>query len=641
MRAYTKAASVLLIVFALLFSSVGFSHEFTSHISPQTLEGSENLSETSFPSYLFLNNWINSSAWIYTGVPDHYLYLSGPLTVSDISLNESVAPVSITINNGNESSRAYLNENNTIQAFQSNAEETLVYPPGSDQFNISQTSNRPFTDTINISENASYSLSPGVVKIYTDPELEFFNNATKIVSTKNSGQMSINLTFSSGYSYIDVGINNVTALNLTDQLSLNNREVSDWLGSSSPVKFNGSILHEYYMSLLLVKDDQNPYTGEFVASPSQLYLYSWVRDGSFAAISMESSGHVNTALKYWRWMAKEEGNDSAAGTWSTRFNFWNGAPDVNGVNPEYDSVGIFQIGIYNLYKITKNVSIIEPFLPTINASLTWEQNSISSKGLLPEDYSIWEDVDGYNFWTQAMDAVGMNYTGRMYAELNLSHASINENASKLDSSIMKYFLQKDNSMFAEYLEPLLGNSNSPYSHVDIYDSSTILPIALGLINPNSSMAHKIVGNIVKNLTKEGGVARFYGDTYHYSGFPSDSSGPMPPWIITTMFEAYYDEIVGNNAVALSLLNWATNHTQAGLLPEALNPENGTPLPTTSPLTWSSAMFILVALNYNKVHVKPSSLPLVLYTIIGIAIAIVAVASVVLVRTNINKNKYRR
>jgi glucoamylase len=640
MRAYTKAAFVFLVVFALLSSSVGFSHEFTSHNSPQTLEGSENLSEISFPSYLFLNNWINSSAWIYTGVPDHYLYLSGPLTVSDISLNESVAPVSITINNGNESSRAYLNENNTIQAFQSNAEETLVYPPGSDQFNISQTSNGPFTDTINISENASYSLLPGVVKIYTNPEFEFFNNATKIESTKNSGQVSINLTFSSGYSYIDVGINNATALNLTDQLSLNNREVSHWLESSSPVKFNGSILHEYYMSLLLVKDDQNPYTGEFVASPSPLYLYSWVRDGSFAAISMESSGHVNTALKYWRWMAKEEGNDSVAGTWSTRFNFWNGDPDANWVNPEYDSVGIFQIGIYNLYKVTKNASIIEPFLPTINASLTWEENSISSKGLLPEDYSIWEDVDGYNFWTQAVDAVGMNYTGRMYADLNLSHASINENASKLDSSIMKYFLQKDNSMFAEYLEPLLGNSNSPYSPVDIYDSSTILPVTLGLINPNSSMAHKIVGNIVKNLTKEGGVARFYGDTYHYSGFPSDSSGPMPPWIITTMFEAYYDEIVGNNAVALSLLNWATNHTQAGLLPEALNPENGTPLPTTSPLTWSSAMFILVALNYNKVHVKPSSLPLVLYTIIGIAIAIVAVASVVLVRTKINKSKYR-
>ena len=637
MRIGAKSILAVLIVFLLLCSSIGFSYEFMGHNKSQIVENSEETKDTSYPSYLILNNWINSSAWIYTGIPDHYLYLSGPLTVSDITLNESIAPVSITVNNGNESSRAYLNENNTIQAFQSNAEETFVYPPGADQFNISQTSKAPFNDTINITGNVNYSILAGVIKIKTNPELEFFNNATKIELTKGSEKMSFNLTFSSGNSYLDVGINNATTSNFTDLLTLNNREVSDWLESSSPVQFNGSILHEYYMSMLLVKDDQNPFTGEFIASPSSLYLYSWARDSSFAAISMESSGHFKTALKYWQWMAKEEGNESTAGTWSTRFNFWNGDPDTNWANPEYDSVGIFQIGIYDLYMLTKNASLIDPFLLSINASLNWEEKSISSKGLLPEDYSIWEDVDGYNFWTQAIDAVGMNYTGRLYADLNLSHESINENASKLDSLIMKYFLQKGNSMFAEYLEPLLGNSNSPYSAVDIYDSSAILPVALGLINPNSSMAHNIVGNIVKNLTKEGGLARFYADTYHYSGFPSDSSGPMPPWIITTMFEAYYDEIVGDNAVALSLLNWATNHTQAGLLPEALDPENGTPLPTTSPLTWSSAMFILIALNYNKVHVKPSTPPLILYTIIGIVIAIAAIASFILVRTKIKKN----
>ena len=104
---------------------------------------------------------------------------------------------------------------------------------------------------------------------------------------------------------------------------------------------------------------------------------------------------------------------------------------------------------------------------------------------------------------------------------------------------------------------------------------------------------------------------------------------MPPWIITTMFEAYYDEAVGNNTGAYRLLGWAVNHTQSGLLPEAIDPNYGTPLPTTSPLTWSSAMFILVSLNYNTTHPPSKAIPTGQIIIIsgGVAAILVAVAVV--------------
>jgi len=41
---------------------------------------------------------------------------------------------------------------------------------------------------------------------------------------------------------------------------------------------------------------------------------------------------------------------------------------------------------------------------------------------------------------------------------------------------------------------------------------------------------------------------------------------------------------------------AYDHSQHGLLPEAVNPKPKYPLPTTSPLTYSSTMFVIVALS---------------------------------------------
>jgi GH15 family glucan-1,4-alpha-glucosidase len=626
MRATKVTVLALLLVMIIVFSSFSVSEIPVPERNHMTVATSTEFNYTESPSYLFLNNWINSTAWVYTGVPDQYLTLSGPLTISDISVRQEIAPACIIINNHNVSHSAYLSKNNIIHAFQNDAEEEIVYPPGSDQFIVNQNSGNVFEDTVNITGNVTYSTQGGNISIFTHPQLNIFSDALHSSIEQTHNELVINLTFASGSSFMEVGINNYTFSTFKNLSTENLRMVSNWLASSLPVKLNGPLLEEYHMSLLLVKDDQNPYTGEFIASPSSIYLYSWARDSSFAAIAMEKSGHIDSAIKYWRWMGSEQGNESVNGTWSTRFNFWTGAPDTGWVNPEYDSVGIFQMGIYYLYEVTKNASLIEQFLPELNASIRWEDNAIQSHGLLPEDYSIWEDVDAYNFWTQAMDAVGMCYTSNLYSELNLSHSYVSHNWSKLHESIMKYFLQKDDSMFAEYLEPLLGDSNVPYSAIDIYDSSAILPISLGLINPNSTMAHRIVANTVHNLSIAGGLARFFGDTYHYLGFPSDSGGPMPPWIITTMFEAYYDETVGDNSGALTLLNWATNHSQSGLLAEAINPKNETPLPTTSPLTWSSAMFILVSLHYNTTHIKPDRVPLVLYIIIGV-VAVVGVSIV--------------
>ena len=144
------------------------------------------------------------------------------------------------------------------------------------------------------------------------------------------------------------------------------------------------------------------------------------------------------------------------------------------------------------------------------------------------------------------------------------------------------------------------------------DASQILPIAMGFMNPNSPLSQSVVSNVVSILEnhKVGGLPRYYNDLYHYTAYGGylQSSGPSPPWIITTLFLGDYDESVGNMSGALSILSWATNHTQSGLLPEAVDPNFGTVIASTSPLTWSSAMYVMVSLGYSNINILPPHPP---------------------------------
>ncbi|WP_253822986.1 hypothetical protein [Acidianus sp. RZ1] len=79
------------------------------------------------------------------------------------------------------------------------------------------------------------------------------------------------------------------------------------------------------------------------------------------------------------------------------------------------------------------------------------------------------------------------------------------------------------------------------------------------------------------------------------------------------------EKIGKYDEALTLMYWAYYHSQHDLLTEAIDSKYSYSLPTTSPLTWSSAMFVLVALNYKPVSNNEST---VLYAIVVLFSAIV-------------------
>jgi hypothetical protein len=550
-----------------------------------------------------LSNWKNISILIITGVPIPNATLNGlknyNTTITNIyAENFGILPFNITFNIF-PAVNASLTLNNTVLIEGNSGSVNILTPQN---FSIILITVKPknylyinisIPNSYNITENNSYIFISGKLNVSL-----YYNGSSRIYNLEKIHVISI------GYNktgFLEFNINIKNYYSLKNLIEYNDVHVSKWLYLSKKLSENvpEDLASEYYLMLLLLKDDQNPVNGEFAASPSPIYLYNWLRDSSFAAIALQNSGHYYSAYKFWVWMSNA--SQIVPGEWYTRYNFYDGQPEKSFGIPELDSIGLFQIGVYNYFQLTHNVSFLTTILPSLNRTIQYEINQINSNKfkLLPEDLSVWENTMAYHFWTQSIDDLGLYYSSLIYQYLGINNTEIGIVENELNQSIIKYFWNGtyfypsliQTVLFENGTQESVLNPQSPY-----YDSSTILPFDLGYISPNSIYALKDVNSDVYHLNVIGGLSRFTNDNYHYNQDLYDSSGPNPPWIITTLFLAYYYDNIGNLTGALNLLQWVYNHSQNNLLPEAIDPHYGNPLPSTSPLTWSSAVYVITILN---------------------------------------------
>ena len=584
------------VVFLVILIAVIFILTFFFIQKPKNLIDYNVSTYNSSVSSLLLSNWVNNSIFIYTGINNSEVGLSGQPFIADIMVGKYGLLKDKLYFFGSSTKNVTLNLDNEIILKRSNSTDLISTPFGSNSIIIEQNSTSADTFLFQLTGMNAYSLVNGTLIVGNNPKIYIYSPGSVFNVSANVNYTDVSID-NKGNMYVDISFSQINKTNISDLLFSNGIYVKRWLDNSNNISMGGSFLKEYYTSLLLLKDNQNPITGEFAASPSPIYLYAWVRDGSFAAMALQDAGHIASAEKYWDWMASVQQTD---GTWYTRYNFWTSAPDTSYGIPEYDSVGLFQIGISSLYNITHNSTSIMQFLPAMNKSLQWEESNINKSKILPQDLSIWEDVMAYNFWTQAIDFIGMHDSAALFNSLNKNSSGISSYVNILNNTIESDFY--NGSFYGEYVTPaelyVNGTGQLVFTPTMIADSSSILPIAFGLIPLNSVQAKNDVTAMIASLDIEGGLARFTGDTYHYTLSLRDSSGPMPPWIITTLFLAYYDERDGNYTGAFNLMKWSIQHSQNFLLPEAIDPNYGNPLQTTSPLTWSSGMYVITALGYK-------------------------------------------
>ncbi|AAK41415.1 glycoside hydrolase family 15 protein [Saccharolobus solfataricus] len=275
------------------------------------------------PSYLLLNNWKNQSIWIVTGIPVPNPQLNGfPLFNTSIR-NFYIGKygiVNLTVSFNVITTLAYLNLNNTINLASTSGNISIIMPPKTPYILILLNANS--TTSIDIATNTSISINNSIISVDTTPQIYILTNTSYLIQNK-----TVKINVNKGEWFLELSIGEKPNFNISGLLELNDIEVEKWLNASKlPNSLPNDLLKEYYLSLLLIKDDQNPYLGTFAASPSPIYLFSWVRDSAFSAMALQLAGHYDSALKFWLWMSHAE--QLQPGVWYTRYDFYNGNPDT-------------------------------------------------------------------------------------------------------------------------------------------------------------------------------------------------------------------------------------------------------------------------------------------------------------------------
>ena len=383
-------------------------------------------------------------------------------------------------------------------------------------------------------------------------------------------------------------------------------DYSNWLNSGKTISTTDSGVNTAYLrNLVVIKNAQNPGNGLFPAAtnPGSYGYKAWVRDSSFDAMALDAAGHYAEAEQYWEWMAA---NQLSNGTWETTYDLWTGAY-ISFVQPEYDSLGEFLVGVYRDYQLTGSTAFLADVWSAAQAAANFIMNNIGSNGLGAEDNIIWEQTDQYNTFTEAFYVAGLR--GAAHLALDEGQPSLADSWNGAASTVLS-------AVQRSYSWSPPGEYNGTTGHYDqgvtptgspdtTIDSSSDELIALGDLNASSARAAKQISIVEQALTHETwGIARYMGDTYYYtspySPAGNEAGSAEPMWPNMTMLVALYEVYTGQMSNALSRLQWYASVSGVGYMPpgEAVSWQTDQPIVSTMSEPFTAATFVMTALAYT-------------------------------------------
>ncbi|RKD21047.1 glycosyl hydrolase [Ammoniphilus oxalaticus] len=334
-------------------------------------------------------------------------------------------------------------------------------------------------------------------------------------------------------------------------------------------------------------------SGAFVASPSfEHYRYSWLRDGTFIAYSLDCVGEQQAAERFYRWCAESIERYRAkaeqvialavAGQEVPQSLLLHTRYTVKGeeINAEW---GTFQLDGYGAWlwglseHITKwnNPSLLEEWRPTIELIVDY---------LMP----LWK-MPNFDCWEEFGDDTHPSTIAAIYGGLRSvagwMDAARSEKISRTLDAI-KRFMQEEATINGHYIKTV-GK--------DEVDASLLwLHVPYRLADGHDSIMQNTVNLIEQKLVVEQGVHRYPQDVYYGGG----------QWVLLTAWLGWHYAEVGNQERAEQILSWVrAQFNDSGHLPEQtparlLAPDHYQPWldrwgPPACPLLWSHAMHLVL------------------------------------------------
>ncbi|MEV8149278.1 glycoside hydrolase family 15 protein [Arthrobacter sp. NPDC080073] len=354
-------------------------------------------------------------------------------------------------------------------------------------------------------------------------------------------------------------------------------------------------------STKLILEQQTP-GGAYPASPSfSAYAgYCWFRDGSFIADAMSAAGHVESAELFFDWCSNVLSSRSGKIRYIVAESLA-GRPPADGQmlparftlegDDGNDEWWDFQLDGYGTW-----LWALAEHSTRYGRSLERWDEAVA----LTVDYLVcsW-DRPCYDWWEEAAHQVHVSTLGCI--------------SSGLASIVAAGHLDEERALRAtetvELIRRRVQNDGVRNRHLtkwlgtEALDGSLLALIApMNFLEPVSPVGKGTISAVEEQLTVRNGVHRYLADSYYGGG----------QWPLLSCFLGLAQEAAGNRSRARELLLWVASVARDNTeLPEQvegnlLDAEQLQPWidrwgPSASPLLWSHAMFIRLAIALDTIH----------------------------------------
>ncbi|MFO7597061.1 MAG: CBM35 domain-containing protein [Desulfocurvibacter africanus] len=439
----------------------------------------------------------------------------------------------------------------------------------------------------------------------------------------------------------------------------------DWLATGRANVDSGDpgIDKAYTLNLIVLRQCQQPEFGSFVASTNPAYFHKvWPRDSTVSAISLDAAGYFEQAEKFWLWMAEvqEEGpgniqgttvEEFPNGTWYTNYSYWQLDEPIPFVDPEWDSVGQFLIGVYHHWRLFNEENperagqFLEEIYPAVVDSAEWIAMNVNPEGegedaygFGPPGYSVWEEDFEYATYTQVTFASGLNAARLLAQEMGETERAqewladaviIRDNMLQpVDSEPCGGLWDPDNGYFIRGIfSPLVTGSGECVPDRRVDGSSDLLWV-FGLLPATDDKARAHRQKVLDVLTPPYeirqdapvqpdpplsgreepfglGISRYQGDNFYYSaefspGGQYESTVPMATWPWMSSYMSMAEHWLGMDELSFARLQWYVSVSGVEYMPtgEGIDWNTQQPLPSTMSQPDDAGYNIQVALlNY--------------------------------------------
>lgn len=393
---------------------------------------------------------------------------------------------------------------------------------------------------------------------------------------------------------------------------------SDWLGRVRPLHLPSPGTAELYRrSLLLFKLMADEETGAVIAAPefdptyahSGGYAYCWGRDAAFITVAMDLSGCHDLAERFYRWAVRAQ---EPEGWWMHR-HYANGdwAPSWGLI--QVDETGSILYGIALHARLHGGGTFARLVWPHVSRAAEWLIENLDPQTGLPKaSVDLWEERTSQATYSSGAVMAGLlaaAQIGEMVQE-KLAADRFSSAAERLRAAILQECVRDGRFLRGRYLQVTrkrylealaagrtVRQRKGPKGHIifelveDHTPDSSLLAMSVpfSVVGATDPVMVQTVSQLVEALwtLPAGGMRRYAGDHYRDG---------LNPWVLSTLWLGLYELERGDRAAAERLLAWAVGRrSETGLLAEQVDPETGRPV-WVLPLTWSHAMFVLLALR---------------------------------------------